>query len=60
MLQKINEMYITDENKIILHLWTKPGEFYKKNLAPDDIIDEAIHRINIIEESHQKLILSGK
>ena len=27
MLQKINEMYITDENKIILHLWTKPGEF---------------------------------
>ena len=47
MLQKINEMYITDENKIILHLWTKPGEFYKKNLAPDDIFDEIIH-----EESH--------
>ena len=55
MLQKINEMYITDENKIILHLWTKPGEFYKKYLAPDDIVDEIIH-----EESHQKLILSGK
>ena len=47
MLQKINEMYITDQNKITLHLWTKSGEFYKNNLAPDDIVDEIIH-----EESH--------
>ena len=40
-------MYITDENKITLHLLTKPGEFYEKHLAPDDIVDEIIH-----EESH--------